>query len=64
MAKITLREYAAKHNPVKTRRGKKMSWGYLYRLIREAEKGKATRSLWFDYIMEGDKDRIYILINQ
>lgn len=62
MEKITLREYAAKHNPVKTRRGKKMSWGYLYRLIRQTEEGKATRELWFEYVMEGEKDRIYILI--
>lgn len=62
--KVSLADYAAKYNPQLNRRHQRMSEGYLYRLIREHEKGKATRSLWFDYVMEGDKDRIYILINQ
>ncbi len=59
---ITLREYAEKYNPVLNRRGHKMSEGYLYRLIRENEKKINSRSLWFNYIMTGDKDRIFIEI--
>lgn len=61
--KISLREYANKYNDVLTRRNKKMSESYLYRLIRQAENGELTRSLWFEYEMEGDKDRIYIILN-
>lgn len=59
--KISLKEYT-KINPVKTRRGKAMSEGYLYRLIREDIKGTSTRSLWFNYELEGDKDRIWIVL--
>lgn len=62
MSKVTLKEYATKHNPVLSRRGKKMSEGYLYRLIREDIKGINSRDLWFNYVMEGEKDRIFILI--
>lgn len=61
--KITLRDYALNHNPKFTRRGKKMSESYLYRLIRQAEKDILTRDLWFNYVMEGEKDRIYIILN-
>lgn len=60
--KISLLDYANNHNPVLTRRGKKMSFSYLYRLIREDIKGENTRDLWFDYELEGDKDRIWIKI--
>ena len=35
MRKVSLKEYADNHNKVLTRRGKKMSESYLYRLIRE-----------------------------
>ncbi len=62
MRKVSLKEYADNHNKVLTRRGKKMSESYLYRLIREDVKGINTRSLWFNYIMEGTKDRIFIII--
>lgn len=62
MTKVSLKEYADKHNEVLTRRGKKMSESYLYRLIRQDVRGINTRSLWFNYIMEGTKDRIFILI--
>jgi hypothetical protein len=58
--KITLSEYAKKHNPVLTRRNKKMSESYLYRLIRDDIKGVSTREIWFKYILEGDKDHIFI----
>ncbi len=62
--RISLKEYAANHNPIKTRRNHKMSWSYLYRLIRETEAGKCKRSLWFDYEMTGEKDHISIIITQ
>jgi len=58
--KVSLAEYAAKHNPELNRRGHKMSESYLYRLIREDIKGIGTRKLWFKYILEGDKDHIFI----
>jgi hypothetical protein len=60
--KVSLLDYANNHNPVLTRRGKKMSFSYLYRLIREDIKGELTRDLWFEYEMEGDKDRIWIIL--
>ena len=60
--KVSLAEYATKHNPVLSRRGKKMTESYLYRLIREDIKGINTRSVWFNYVLEGDKDRIFILL--
>lgn len=60
--KISLREYADSHNTVLNRRGHKMSEGYLYRIIREDIKGIGTRKLWFKYVLEGDKERIYILL--
>ena len=62
MNKVSLKEYAIKHNPVLNRRGKPMSFGYLYRLIREDIKGINSRNLWFKYILEGEKDRIYIVL--
>lgn len=62
MAKISLRDYALNHNPVKTRRNKKMSESYLYRLIREDIKGINNRPLWFEYELTGEKDRIWIKI--
>lgn len=60
--KISLRDYALNHNPVKTRRNKQMSESYLYRLIREDIAGTNKRSLWFNYELEGEKDRIWITI--
>lgn len=62
MKEITLKEYAEKYNPVKTRRGHKMSYGYLYRLIRLSERGASTRKLWFDYKFVGEKEAIFIII--
>jgi hypothetical protein len=59
--KISLAEYAAKYNPQRTRRNHKMSESYLYRLIRQDIKGTGTRSLWFKYVLEGEKDRIWII---
>lgn len=65
--KISLLEYAKHHNPVLTRRGHKMTFSYLYRLIRENEAGRnkdgnKPRELWFEYEYEGDKDHIMIKI--
>lgn len=60
--KVSLAEYATKHNPVKSRRNKVMTESYLYRLIRQDIEGTATRKLWFNYVLEGDKDRIYIVL--
>jgi hypothetical protein len=62
MKKVSLLEYANKYNPVLTRRNKKMSFSYLYRLIREDIKGEATRQLWFNYELEGEKSRIWIIL--
>jgi hypothetical protein len=64
--KISLREYAAKHNPRKNRRGHPMSESYLYRLIREDMKGDRIgkkEPIWFNYIFEGDKDHILIVLD-
>ena len=59
---ISVKEFAEHHNPILNRRGKKMSEGYLYRLIREDVKGNGGRELWFDYILTGEKDRILIVL--
>lgn len=60
--KVSLKEYADKYNTVLTRRGKRMSESYLYRLIREDRSGKGGRVLWFEYVLEGEKDRVWIII--
>lgn len=57
--KISVEEYV-KTGKIKSRRGKPVSPSYVYRLIREHNKGERT-SLPFSYIMEGEKDRIYIV---
>jgi hypothetical protein len=44
------------------RRGKPMSWAYLYRLIRQDIEGNSTRPLWFKYTLEGEKDRIWVIL--
>jgi len=59
---VSLLEYANKHNPVKSRRGHTMTFSYLYRLVRETEKGTATRKLWFNYRFDGDRDAILVEI--
>jgi len=67
MKKVSIKEYAEKYNKKLTRRGHKMSWSYLYRLIRQ-DLGcdhnhiGATRELWFKYELEGDKNRIWIIL--
>jgi hypothetical protein len=62
MGKISLKEYADKYNPKLNRRKQKMSWAYLYRLIRQDIDGTLTRSLWFKYELEGPKERIWIIM--
>jgi hypothetical protein len=62
--KVSLLEYADKYNKQLNRRGKRMSWAYLYRLIRQDIEGTATRPLWFKYTLEGEKDRIWILLDE
>lgn len=66
---ITLREFATKYNTMLTRRHKRMSESYLYRLIREDiagvnMKGNKPRELWFKYTFVGDKDSVRITINK
>jgi hypothetical protein len=67
MKKVSLKEYAEHHNNKLTRRGKRMSEGYIYRLIRQ-DLGRdkthpvATRNLWFKYELTGDKDKILIIL--
>jgi hypothetical protein len=57
--KISVEEYV-KMGKIKSRRGKPVSPSYLYRLIREHHRKERT-SIPFEYVMEGEKDRIYIL---
>jgi len=70
MKKVSLKEYADKYNTITTRRGKKMSETYLYRLIRR-DLGRIketepvdTRPLWFKYELDGPKERIWIILPQ
>lgn len=60
--KVSVKEFTEKYNTVKTRRGHKMSESYLYRLIRADIEGTPTRPLWFEYILEGDKEAIKIIV--
>ena len=68
MKKVSLKEYAEKHNTKLTRRGTQMSESYLYRLIRrdlgciKDSEPVDKRELWFKYELEGDKKRIWVLI--
>lgn len=59
--KITVDAFA-KMGVVKSRRNKPVTLSYLYRLIRKHNKGEVS-TIPFDYIMEGDKDRIWIILN-
>lgn len=58
--KISVEQYASQHNSVLSRRGHKMTASYIYRLIRQHIAGTNKRELWFKYVLEGDKDRIFI----
>jgi hypothetical protein len=59
MGKVSVEQYAAT-NQLINRRGKPVSPSYIYRLIREHSKGLRS-DVPFNYIMEGNKDRIYIV---
>ena len=59
--KISVEEFALM-GVIKSRRNKPVTSSYLYRLIRQHSKGERS-ALPFNYTMEGDKDRIYILLN-
>lgn len=59
---VSLKEFADQYNKVLTRRGHRMSQGYLYRLIRQDIVNKSTRKLWFKYVLKGDKEHIFIKV--
>lgn len=61
--KVSMQDYIDNYNPKLTRRGTKMSFGYLYRLIRQDIEGTIKKPLWFKYELEGEKKRIWILID-
>lgn len=57
--KISVEQFAAS-GKIKSRRNKPVTASYLYRLIRLHQKGEKD-NLPFDYVMEGEKDRIWIV---
>lgn len=57
--KISVEDFA-KLGKVKSRRHKPVTPSYLYRLIRKHHAGELS-SVPFEYVMEGDKDRIWII---
>lgn len=59
--KITVEQFA-KLGIIKSRRNKPVTLSYIYRLIREHNANKRD-SIPFNYIMEGDKDHIFILLD-
>lgn len=59
--KISVEDFASR-GIIQSRRNKPVSPSYLYRLIREHHKGLRDK-IPFDYIMEGDKDRIFIVLS-
>lgn len=59
--KISVEKFA-EMGLIKSRRNKPVTLSYLYRLIRKHNK-KEISSIPFEYIMEGDKDRIWIVLN-
>jgi len=58
--KISVEEFAKK-GTIKSRRNKPVTPSYLYRLIRQHHAGE-RESIPFQYVMEGDKDRIFIVL--
>ena len=59
---VSIKDYADNYNPIMNRRGFKMSESYIYRLIRQDDKGLNNKKLWFKYIFKGDKNAIKIII--
>lgn len=58
--KITVEQFATL-GILKSRRNKPVTLSYIYRLIRE-HNSKKRDSIPFEYIMEGDKDHIFIIL--
>lgn len=59
--KISVEKFA-EMGVIKSRRNKPVTPSYLYRLIRKHNKGEVS-TLPFNYTMEGEKDRIWIILN-
>ena len=59
---VSVAEFAANYNDKLTRRGKRMSFSYIYRLIRQDVRGELTRPLWFTYVLEGPKERVWVRV--
>lgn len=59
--KITVDAFA-KMGVIKSRRNKPVTLSYLYRLIRKHSKGEIS-TVPFEYVMEGEKDRIWIVLS-
>jgi hypothetical protein len=59
--KISVEQFA-EMGVIKSRRNKPVTLSYLYRLIRKHNKGEVL-TIPFNYIMEGEKDRIWIVLN-
>lgn len=59
--KISVEQFA-EMGVIKSRRNKPVTLSYLYRLIRQHSKGERP-AIPFNYVMEGDKDRIFILLD-
>ena len=59
--KITVEAFAGL-GKVKNRRNQPVTASYIYRLIRQ-HNSKERATVPFKYVMEGDKDRIWIVLN-
>lgn len=59
--KITVEQFA-KMGVLKSRRNKPVTLSYIYRLIRQHNNGE-RQSIPFQYVMEGDKDHIFIILS-
>ena len=57
--KISVEQFASMGKVI-NRRGKPVSPSYIYRLIRKHNKGELN-TIPFNYVMEGAKDRIFIV---
>lgn len=57
--KISVEQFA-KSGEILNRRGHPVTPSYLYRLIRKHSK-EEIKHIPFEYVMEGDKDRIWII---
>lgn len=60
--KISVEQYAAS-GAIKNRRGHNYSPSYIYRLIKKHLNNDLKKPLPFAYEMEGEKERIWIVID-